>query len=62
MRCSELTPLKVSIKHSGEMEITQWGKAAIAENKTKMLKPNVTTGVHFWNIVNYFNIWKHSID
>lgn len=27
-----------------------------------MLKPNVTTGAHFWNTVDYFNIWKHSVD
>ena len=47
MKCWEITPLKVSITHSGELEIPQRGKATITENKTKMLKPHVTTGVHF---------------
>lgn len=47
MKCWEITPLKVSIRRPGEMEIAQWGKVAIAENKTKMLKSNVTTGVRF---------------
>ena len=47
MKCWEITPLKVSITHTGEMEMAQWGKATIAENKTKTLKPNATTCVHF---------------
>lgn len=47
MKCWEITPLKVNIKHPGEMETAQWGKATIAENETKMWKPNATTGVGF---------------
>lgn len=47
MKCWEITPLKVSITRPGGKEMAQWGKATTAENKTKMLKPNATTGVRF---------------
>ena len=47
MKCWEITPLKVSVTRPGELENTKLGKATIIENKTKMLKPHVTTGVRF---------------
>lgn len=62
MKCWGITPLKASIRRPGEMGMAQRGKATIAKNKTKMLKPNATIAVCFWTIVNYFNIWKHSVD
>lgn len=45
MKCWEITPLDESIMHPKEMEITQWEKSGIAENKAKMLKPNVKASV-----------------